>query len=272
MRDPSQYYSAQGLVQIDFDFYNPQESDYLATKNLLNQLFQSDAQLIGVEGLAELIVDQTQIGTTVKTDSQESDPYAFVTVVNLDAHKENSSVSKLRSYLSSKCPQLASILAQPPSGGHTGWVFSERLINMPPQVVPPMFRMLAEELQRLVAEGEPYAFDRLVFVSRTFVPTQELEANWVAMTRAIESGKRLKDKWPQQQMAGRNVLPYHIEDEIIQQHASVTTHYSFTQPRDGDRTSESLGVEQAGCIMIMPTSKLPAFVEQMNRDLAPPGV
>lgn len=30
---------------------------------------------------------------------------------------------------------------------HVGLVISERLVNMPAQVVPPMYRMLAEELQ-----------------------------------------------------------------------------------------------------------------------------
>ncbi len=29
-----------------------------------------------------------------------------------------------------------------------GWLISERLINMPPQIMPPSYRMLAEEIQQ----------------------------------------------------------------------------------------------------------------------------
>lgn len=51
--------------------------------------------------------------------------------------------------------QLTELLAVPATEGsstatapkHVGLVVSERLVNMPAQVVPPMFRMLEEELQ-----------------------------------------------------------------------------------------------------------------------------
>lgn len=82
----------QGIINVDFDFFNPHEGDYHATKNLLNQLFQNDAQLLAVEGLTELLIGQTQIGTTVKTDGLDADPYAFVTVVNLDVHRASCSL------------------------------------------------------------------------------------------------------------------------------------------------------------------------------------
>jgi protein BCP1 len=31
--------------------------------------------------------------------------------------------------------------------GHTGLIISERLINMPPQIMPPMYKMLGDEIQ-----------------------------------------------------------------------------------------------------------------------------
>lgn len=74
-------------MNVDFDFFDPNEGDYLAVKNLLKQLFQGDAQAIWLEGLAELLVGQTLVGTTVKTDGRESDPYAFLSVINLTHHK-----------------------------------------------------------------------------------------------------------------------------------------------------------------------------------------
>jgi protein BCP1 len=54
---------------------------------MLAQLFQADAELLHTQELAELIISQPLLGTTVKTDGIESDPYAFLTVLNLRQHR-----------------------------------------------------------------------------------------------------------------------------------------------------------------------------------------
>lgn len=76
------------MIDVDFDFFNPNPNvDYQAIKRLLVQLFQRDADLFHLHELTELILSQPTIGTTVKTDGQESDPYALLTVINLHAHQ-----------------------------------------------------------------------------------------------------------------------------------------------------------------------------------------
>ena len=80
---------------------------------------------------------------------------------------------------------------------------------MPVQVVPPMYRMLAEELP----QG---TFDKLVIVSRTFAPTRDMEDEWAAEARA--SGKRMREADElKQQEKGRRTMPFHFEDDIIAQ-------------------------------------------------------
>lgn len=72
----------------------------------------------------------------------------------------NSLITYLLSKLSSKATDfhaaLTSLLSTPAASPedstsaepkHVGLVLSERLVNMPPQVVPPMYRMLQEELE-----------------------------------------------------------------------------------------------------------------------------
>jgi protein BCP1 len=72
---------------VDFEFFDPNAADYIALKRLLAQLFQSDAESLHLHDFAELILSQPLVGTTVKTDGRESDPYAFLTVLNLAVHK-----------------------------------------------------------------------------------------------------------------------------------------------------------------------------------------
>ena len=75
-------------MDVDFDFFDPHpDIDYLALKRLATQLFQGDAELLHVHDLADLILSQPLVGTTVKCDGRESDPYAVLTVLNMHVHQ-----------------------------------------------------------------------------------------------------------------------------------------------------------------------------------------
>lgn len=74
-------------MDVDFEFFDPNPIDYIALKRLITQLFRTDADLLHTHELAELIISQKLVGTTVKTDGLESDPYAYLTVLNLAVHK-----------------------------------------------------------------------------------------------------------------------------------------------------------------------------------------
>lgn len=76
------------MVNVDFEWFDPQPAvDFHGLKNLLRQLFDADAQIFDMSALADLILSQPLLGSTVKVDGNESDPYAFLTVLNLQEHK-----------------------------------------------------------------------------------------------------------------------------------------------------------------------------------------
>jgi protein BCP1 len=78
----------QTLIDVDFEFFDPNPSvDYQAIKQLLTQTFQSDAHLFHLHDLTDLILSQPLVGTTVKTDGKESDPFAVLTVLNMLVHR-----------------------------------------------------------------------------------------------------------------------------------------------------------------------------------------
>lgn len=75
-------------MDVDFDFFDPHpDVDYLALKRLATQLFQADAESLHLNDLADLILSQPLVGTTVKCDGRESDPYAVLTVLNMHIHQ-----------------------------------------------------------------------------------------------------------------------------------------------------------------------------------------
>lgn len=76
------------MVDVDFEWFDPEpEVDFHGLKNLLRQLFDTDNQLFDLSELVDLILSQPKLGSTVKVDGKESDPFAFLTVLNLQQHK-----------------------------------------------------------------------------------------------------------------------------------------------------------------------------------------
>ena len=73
----------QEKIDVDFEFFDPQPHDYLAIQNLLKQMFSHDAPKLDLGALSDAILAQPLVGSTVKCDGHESDPYGFCTVFNV---------------------------------------------------------------------------------------------------------------------------------------------------------------------------------------------
>lgn len=75
------------MLDVDFEWFDPQPAhDFPGLKTLLRQLFDVDGPLFDLSALADLILAQPLLGSTVKVDGNETDPYAFLTVLNLREH------------------------------------------------------------------------------------------------------------------------------------------------------------------------------------------
>jgi hypothetical protein len=76
------------MLDVEFEWFDPQpEVDFHGLKMLCRQLFDIDAQLFELSELVDLILSQPLLGSTVKVDGNETDPYAFLTVLNLHVHR-----------------------------------------------------------------------------------------------------------------------------------------------------------------------------------------
>ncbi|KAG9120886.1 Mss4p nuclear export [Ceratobasidium sp. 392] len=254
------------LVDVDFEFFDPAQIDYLAIKRLLNQLFSWDSPSFHVEKLTELILSQPLLGSTVKTDGIESDPYALLSVININVHKDHPSITAIVDYLldkvapnsaaSSTLAALLSPQALGSSSGHTGLIISERLINMPPQIMPPMYKMLGDEIQWATEENEPYNFDNFIIVSRCFRFSDDEES----ASGAIQPTKKQKRK-------GGALRSYHAEDECIEQVGSVQAEYEYTNKPT--REPDSFGVDLAGRVIVFPKANFAKLVLTMQETFPP---
>ncbi|KAI0935566.1 hypothetical protein AcV5_003962 [Taiwanofungus camphoratus] len=263
-------------LNVDFDFFDPApDVDYLALKRLAVQLFQADADRLHPSAFADLVLSQPLVGTTVKCDGRASDPYAVLTVLNMHVHQNHPSIKALIEYaLAKSAPDpafhaaLHSLLCTPAftqsqnhTPNHVGLLFSERLINIPVQVVPHMYRMLADEIQWALDDNEPYAFSHLLLFSRTYRPTPDDDAY---ADPAAPPPKRQKHTPAPLAPANDGVYPFHPEDAVIQTLATHTLDYLL--PRAADGPGPSLG----GRMTLLPFARLPDLVARLAAAFPPP--
>ncbi|KAJ3332442.1 Mss4p nuclear export [Gonapodya sp. JEL0774] len=234
-------------LDISFSFENAVDSDFHGLKTLCRQLlsspdFESKAPPPFYSDLAEHIIERNGIGCVVKIEGEEDpDPFAIVTAVGLhnsfwtsddDAinkekmtgpDKLHRTLAHLRSYLcgKDKTGKLAQLLsagdAVPPSSNKRQTVallLSSRLVNMPPQIAPPMHKSLLTDCAHAVSLKEnEYDFGYAVYIGRTFVeedPDQE-EGDEVDVSKPSSSDPSKPD----------SIQFFHPEDEMLAKHAMV---------------------------------------------------
>ncbi|KAI5463173.1 p21-C-terminal region-binding protein-domain-containing protein [Mariannaea sp. PMI_226] len=243
------------MVNVEFEWFNfDPEIDFHGIKSLLRQLFDIDAALFNVSGLADLVLSQPTIGSTIKVDGKETDAYAMLTALNTSVHSGNESMKDLLKYIVEKAqtnPSLAVIPGLVNAGKHIGLVFSERLINMPSELAPPLYSMLMEEIQDAVDDKEPYEFTHYLIWSKTY---QELESKL-----DVENQRRKKAK------EEAEVYYFHPEDEILQKHAVAYGSFNYTKEdeavADSKRAFQEMGVKAQGHLILIEAAKFRGAVE-----------
>lgn len=262
------------MVNVEFEWFNfDPEVDFHGTKTLLRQLFDVDASLFDISGLADLILSQPTVGSTIKVDGKANDAYAFLTALNTFEHRTKKPLADVASYLANKAgtnPALAPVadLVGKDSQAHVGLVFSERLINIPPEVAPPMYSMLIDEVEAAVEDGEPYEFSHYLIVSKTY---REVES---ALDVEQQEGEGRRKKRPKEDASSSTVFYFHPEDEVLQRHAVAHGGFAYTKDdetvADSKRAFQEMGVKAQGHMILIEAAKFAGAVKAIGEYLSPP--
>ncbi|MCJ1245528.1 Mss4p nuclear export [Trapelia coarctata] len=257
------------MLDVDFEWFDPQpDVDFHGLKTLLRQLLDVDAQLLDMSALADLILSQPLLGSTVKVDGNETDPYAFLSVINLHEHREKPVIKALTEYLvrqASTNPALAAAakLLQSSEGVEVGLILTERLINIPAEVVPPMYRMLLEEIAWAIEEKEPYNFTHYLILSKTY---QE-----VASKLSVGEDRPQKKKKKQD---SEEIFYFHPEDEVLHRHAVAHGNYTHIKQEaegqsDAKRAFQDLGIKPQGHMILLEAPRGEIAVKALEDFLLP---
>ncbi|PYH43822.1 protein-transporting protein BCP1 [Aspergillus saccharolyticus JOP 1030-1] len=253
------------MVNVDFEWFDPDpEVDFHGLKNLLRQLFDNDAQDLDMSALTDLILSQAWMGSTIKTDGKESDPYAFLTVLNLQEHKDKPIIKSLLTYLQQKSasnPTLSPLTAllTDKTPKPIGLILTERLINMPAEVVPPMYTMLQQEIAHAVADNEPFDFSHYLLLSKTYEEVQ-------SKLDMEEARPQKKKKNSGGSKAER--FFFHPEDEVLEKHAVCAGSFEYSRKQDdghsdSKRAFQELGIRTKGSLILIEKASLEGAVKAM---------
>ncbi|CRG83852.1 Protein bcp1 [Talaromyces islandicus] len=259
------------LVNVEFEWFDPNpDVDFHGLKTLLRQLLDADAELFDVSALADLILSQPTLGSTVKVEGMETDPYAFLSVINLQVHKDKQVIKDLIKYLttkSSSTPALAALsqLLSKPEIPAIGLILTDRVINIPAQVIPPMYTMLLEEVKWAIQDKEPYNFTHYLILSKTY---EEVESKLDAEDSRPQKKKK-KSAGGKQEM-----FYFHPEDEVLEKYTICHGTYDYTKEQadgasDSKRAFQEVGIRPAGSVMLIEEAKFEDAIKAITEYVTP---
>jgi protein BCP1 len=110
-----------------------------------------------------------------------------------------------------------------------GLILTERMINMPAEVAPPMYKMLHEEITWAIEDNEPYNFTHYLILSKTYCEVQ---------SKLDQEADRPKKKQRADDMQPENFY-FHIEDPTLHKHAAAFGDYPLVhEAAEGDADSK----------------------------------
>lgn len=266
------------IVNVDFDYFdlNP-EVDFHATKTFLRQLFGDDCNMFDISALADLILTKNSVGTTIKTEGTESDPFALLSVINLTENLGQPSIKSLVDYFLQKTSQNSEfniILKKLLSEGKTtkssskqlkvGLIISERMINMPVEVVPPMYKMLLTEMEKAEDAHDKYEFDYFLVVSKIYHMVAAI------IQEETSDKKSKKKKVPAEKVVESDY--FHYEDIILEQNAKYFGSYSYNHTRqetDSRRVFTEYGIDPKLSLILLDKEGLSKSVPEMEEKFPP---
>lgn len=266
------------VVNVDFDYFDLNPTvDFHATKTFLRQLFGDDASQFDISALADLILSANSVGTTIKTDGQNSDPFALLSVINLTENLAKPSIKAVVDYVIQKTKDqrefnmaLSKLLAPAKTTKDdskqlkVGLIVSERMINMPVEVVPPMYKMLLEEMEKAEDAHEKYEFDYFLVISKIY---KLVDSN------IDEEDDGQKSKKKKASATKTDEFDYfHYEDIVLEENAKYHGHYSYTEQKqetDSRRVFTEYGIDPRLSLLLLDKKGLQKSIPEMVEKFPP---
>ncbi|CAH9147958.1 unnamed protein product [Cuscuta epithymum] len=240
-------------VQADFEFFDPKPSDFHGVKLLLQSYL--DNKEWDLSGFVDLILGQPTVGTVVKIANDEDEGiYSVISALNLGRYKEKNCIVELKKFLLKACQdqnvhaKLSLFLEE--QSEDVGLLVSQRVANLPPQLLPPLYDALFDEIS-WATEDEPTEELKKSFCFRFYLVITKIYKHKNADKKIVSS------------KTGDGAIIYvKPEEEIFHELSS----WSFTFPVHSQlvRVDELKDYRICGLVMALEASKMSKFRSQLH--------
>lgn len=243
-----------GVVQADFSFFDPKPDDFHGVKTLLQTYL--DDQEWDLSGFTDLILGQTTVGTVVKIEDDEDEGlFAVVTALNLWRYREQRCITTLKDFLLSKACQEKGVsdklrLLLGEQARNVGLLVSQRVVNLPPQLLPHLYNALFDEVS-WATEDEPTEDLRNSFKFNHYLILSKIYKN-----KNIEKKRKLSND------SDEPIIYVKPEDEIFHKLSS----WSFCFPLQNQQVDshELRNYRSMGLVMAVEADKIPTFRQELS--------
>ncbi|KAK7334689.1 hypothetical protein VNO80_26450 [Phaseolus coccineus] len=242
-----------GVVQADFSFFDPKPDDFHGVKTLLQTYLDNEEW--DLSAFVDLILGQTTVGTVVKIEDDEDEGiFALVTALNFYRYREHRCIVTLKDFLLHKAHQEKGVadklkLLLGEQARDVALLVSQRMVNLPPQLLPPLYGALFDEVL-WATEDEPteelrksFKFKHYIILSKIYV-----------LKNAEQKTKRNND-------SEEGIIYLKLEDEIFHKLSS----WSFCFPLQSQQLAphELKNYRPTGLIMAVEADKIPKFRQEL---------
>ncbi|ODV58407.1 protein-transporting protein BCP1 ASCRUDRAFT_77888 [Ascoidea rubescens DSM 1968] len=278
--------NGEEIVNVDFDFFNLNPKiDFHAVRTFLKQLFGDDYKYFDLSSLSDIILDpsNSNIGTTIKTDGADSDPFAILTLINLKNYTSKPSLKTVVEYIinklqnSIKSPEFLILfqkILQINDSKTIALVINERLINLPVEVMTPAFKFLLKETNTNDSDLKYFIILSKVYkmvdsaISDDSDSDSDIEMD-SSVTSKPKSKSKSKHKKTKKNSANQQEFEYfHYEDIILEKYALKKGIYSYDtvlQEVDSRRVFTNYGVEPHLSLILIDKENLEKSVAEMEK-------
>ncbi|WCJ33461.1 CDK inhibitor P21 binding protein [Euphorbia peplus] len=245
----------QGVVQADFAFFDPKPDDFHGVKMLLQGYL--DKQEWDLSGFVDLILAQTTVGSVVKLEDDDDGLFSVVSALNLGRYKDHKSIMEIKEFLvnisedTNVTDDLKLLLHK--QAHHVGLLVSQRVVNLPPQLLPPLYDALFDEIS-WATEDEPteelrksFRFKSYLFISRIY-----------KHKNADQKNKQISNN-------EEEIVYIKPEDEIF--HKLCTWSFCFPLRSEHATPHELRKYQQMGLVMAVEADKISKFREELHSSI-----
>ncbi|KAF6175202.1 hypothetical protein GIB67_035083 [Kingdonia uniflora] len=244
----------EGNIQADFAFFDPKADDFQGVKMLL-QTYLDDLEW-DLSGLVDLVLGQTTVGTVVKIEDEEDNGlFSVVTALNLARYKDHKCVNEIKGFLLKACQdkdvtcKMRLLIEE--QAHNIGLLVSQRVLNLPPQLLPPLYDALFDEVS-WATEDEP---------------TEELRKSfrfkfYLLATRIYKHKNADRQKGASTSSNEEPIIYIKSEDEIF--HKLSAWSFSFSLRTNHVSPHELKDYKLIGLAMAVEADKVPTFRRELH--------